>query len=358
MKPLVISTAIGTGDGGAGASGGAGTGSASGAGTGRPRRSVLVEKHNVEKHTLLYIGPRCVVCVSTSECASAMRPWLVLGAFAQMTSSQTKYNYPLGRAALGKYSRSQDLEDLALYEQFFTGQRDGRFLEMGALDGLALSNTYAYEMAMNWTGVLIEATPAACRRLFRNRPRATNLCTAVSSDYRMITFEEGTYSSTFGSLEDMPPVFAERFHSKKRALHQVPSAPLGQLLRMAGVTHLDLASIDVEGSEVKVLETMDWTIPVRVWCIEWQPPMSPSSLNASIAAIMTSNGYKRLAWAHEYDSARPLDQNQLWVWQQRWTPEFYSWQQYRAQAKVQTRKDMPSSIYAVSPDQRHEHVKA
>ena len=112
----------------------------------------------------------------------------------------------------------------------------------------------------------------------------------------------------------------------------VPSAPLGQLLRSVGVAYLDLFSLDVEGSEVKVLETMDWSIPVRVWCIEWDPKMGREEQNASIARIMTANGYDRQPWAHEADGARPLQQNQLWVWRSAWTPAQYAWHQWDAQA--------------------------
>lgn len=36
----------------------------------------------------------------------------------------------------------------------------------------------------------------------------------------------------------------------------VPSAPLGYLLRAAGVKYIDLLSLDVEGSEKVVLDTM------------------------------------------------------------------------------------------------------
>jgi len=39
-------------------------------------------------------------------------------------------------------------------------------------------------------------------------------------------------------------------------------------LRAVGVDHVDLFSIDVEGSELVVLETMDWSIPVHVVIIE------------------------------------------------------------------------------------------
>src|SRR6516225_8771930 len=48
--------------------------------------------------------------------------------------------------------------------------RNGFFVEAGANDGLAQSNTYWFEQFRGWRGLLIEAVPekaAACRR---NRP--------------------------------------------------------------------------------------------------------------------------------------------------------------------------------------------
>ena len=100
------------------------------------------------------------------------------------------YDYPVGRGIFGRSARSQLFEDLALYEQFFVGQRDGFFVEMGALDGIYLSNTFAFEDKLGWSGVLLEANPRACRTLFRNRPRAIKLCTAVSMNHSWLTFQD------------------------------------------------------------------------------------------------------------------------------------------------------------------------
>ena len=56
---------------------------------------------------------------------------------------------------------------------------------------------------------------------------------------------------------------------------------------------VDLFSLDVEGSELRVLQTMDWSIPVRVWCIEVQPERRTE---LAIAAIMQRHGYRREHW--------------------------------------------------------------
>ncbi len=38
-------------------------------------------------------------------------------------------------------------------------QKNGFFIECGANDGMFLSNTYKFEKADDWTGLLIEANP-------------------------------------------------------------------------------------------------------------------------------------------------------------------------------------------------------
>ena len=75
----------------------------------------------------------------------------------------------------------------------------------------------------------------------------------------------------------------------------------------------------------QVLATMDWSLPVRVWCIEWEQGIAPVSTNRSIAHIMSRHGYAREPWAHEDKGLHPLGQNQLWVRQDEWNPTSYRW---------------------------------
>ena len=262
------------------------------------------------------------------------------------------YKYPIARAALAHAgtrgactawqdgacsSYAQSHEDLAVYEQFYANassppEAPGVFVEMGALDGVTLSNTLAFERSgMNWTGVLIEANPALCEDLRAHRSRAsTTLCTGVSGDFRTVWFERGMYTSTFAASEVV--VDARKSGVRPNLIRRrgppigVASAPLGYLLRSVGVKYVDFFSLDVEGSEALALATMDWTIPVRVWCIEWEKKVAPASTNQSIAEIMTRNGYERRRWEHEDDGDRSLTpHNQLWVRTAPWEPATYSW---------------------------------
>ena len=163
--------------------------------------------------------------------AVAKRPWTtgLASAAVLMALLHTTVFSPHRRfraAALSQFG-----EDKALNAQFFQGETGGVFVEMGALDGRRFSNTFAFEDALGWSGVLIEANPASCRKLFENRPRPTtrNLCTAVASDSAPITFSTGKDPAVFASkaqLQNMSQEYKSIFHKVKTEV-TVPSAPLG-----------------------------------------------------------------------------------------------------------------------------------
>ena len=228
---------------------------------------------------------------------------------------------------LGFYSGSQNGEDVALHTQFFDDNEPATFVEMGALDGLKYSNTLAFERALNWRGVLIEANPAMCELLFyttaHNRTRSQPLCTGVSKNYSRLQMEKGAFLSTYGEVNEMDSLHL-KFHQRIGRYQQdfVPSAPLGQLLRMAGLASIDLFSLDVEGSELKVLNTHDWSLPVRVWCIEVNHERLPA-----IDELLTSKGYRHTPW--QATGNYSLAGSELWVWPGQWTPAKYKWKQYR-----------------------------
>ena len=70
------------------------------------------------------------------------------------------------------FYRSQHEEDEILLE-WFKNICNGRYLEMGALNGLTFSNSYLFAKAMQWTGLLIEASPRHYAKLVHHRPEST-----------------------------------------------------------------------------------------------------------------------------------------------------------------------------------------
>ena len=67
-----------------------------------------------------------------------------------------------------------------------------------------------------------------------------------------------------GVISEMTDEHYRAYVTNESTVVRVPCTGLGKLLRQAGVTKVDLLSLDVEGAELTVLNTMDWDIPVRV----------------------------------------------------------------------------------------------
>jgi FkbM family methyltransferase len=280
---------------------------------------------------------------SAEEARRRLREALTNDSEAAAVPDTLRDSFPRAAGALGRWRKSQFDEDLALYEQFFSSEdsNPGFFVEMGALDGVLHSNTYALEKA-GWRGVLLEANPRSCARLFANRPLAVTLCTAVATSLGFVEFETGSYDAVFAQKSAMSPQYRAQWHpspdayqpkvrgfrSNSQRTVRVPTAPLGQLLRAVGVAKIDLFSLDVEGAEADILEAFDWTIPVHVWCIEAADEVSASGRNR-VAELMMRHGYRRVAWAHVHGDERSKirrELNQLWV-HPNWQPKNYAWHQ-------------------------------
>jgi hypothetical protein len=86
----------------------------------------------------------------------------------------------------GDSYRSQNGEDRWL-DAHFGAKRAGFFVEVGAYDGVNLSNTYHFEQC-GWTGVLVEPDPDMAERCRRDRPRSVTFQCAAGDSASEISF--------------------------------------------------------------------------------------------------------------------------------------------------------------------------
>ena len=242
----------------------------------------------------------------------------------------------LGRRTLGNALRSYHGQDAALYEMFFQGRRNGTYVEMTAGDGVAASNTFAFEHALDWSGVLIEPNPISCAALRRNRPRSHCLCTAVSHDYGVVEYRTD-------AEEEL------RKYRNGGGKVRVPSAPLGFLLRTAGIDAIDLFSLraDDGGSALHALLSFDWSVPVRVWNIA-SPPGSADE--GRLVDLLAFHGYRQTLWPHHAGAANfdklfylPSGAEKLWPDEQHgeWPPPNARWRPWVAPSSWN--KDAPAA---------------
>ena len=154
------------------------------------------------------------------------------------------------------FFRAQHGEDRILAQELRGGTP--YFVEVGSYNGESYSNTYYFEKALNWTGVLIEADPALHRKgeLIRPGSQSVNSAVVAPGSPPTVSFEvvEGCQwvsslsvsSSMLKRIEDIPTQITRV---------TVPAETLDHILeRMNAPVGFGLLSIDVEGFEWPVLQ--------------------------------------------------------------------------------------------------------
>lgn len=166
-----------------------------------------------------------------------------------------------------RYSRPA-LGDLDRQLQRHVPGRDGVFVEAGANDGFTQSNTYFLERFRDWRGVLIEPLPELVERCRRERPLARVFqCALVGPEHRdpkVRMHDANLMSLVVGAQKSAE---AERRHLRRAAEVQqievrqveVPARTLSDVLDEAGLSRIDLLSLDVEGFELQALSGLDLT---------------------------------------------------------------------------------------------------
>jgi len=199
----------------------------------------------------------------------------------------------------GAESWSQKSEDVHLYNNYFCGRRNGTYVEMGALDGVHLSNTKFFEDHMGWKGALIEASPPSAQELRKNRNSRNSIFgeAVCAKGVGHLDFLVGDTPATNSVSGSMPDSWVDHFsHDNKPKKVSVPCRPVGEMLKEmlkhTGANSIDFFSLDVEGNELMVLETMDWSVKVGLWFIEHSGGRTWSK--EDLTKEMESHGYKLL----------------------------------------------------------------
>jgi FkbM family methyltransferase len=180
----------------------------------------------------------------------------------QLTSLSRAASRAEARARLPAVAASTDChaqhgEEFFIWELLgFKAQ--GTFIEIGAYDGVSLSNSLFFER-LGWKGVLVEAHPELARRCRENRPGATVVHAALgpvdggSVRFSMVRGDTGLDTLSFVSTTEQ---HRNRIRARGGDIEQVevPSRTLRSVVAEIGLGDVDWMSVDVEGSEIAVLE--------------------------------------------------------------------------------------------------------
>lgn len=163
-----------------------------------------------------------------------------------------------------RYSQNNE-QDVIL--QYF-GNRKGFFLDIGANDGITLSNTYALQLQL-WSGVLVEPSEEAFNRII-TYPSVHKYNVAIGTEDGHCTFHEMGNHLNAGDVSLLSTI-------KKTELKRWPGVEFKErmtevwtyktLLKHSRYKFFDFISIDAEGVDYEILEQIDLRYTDMV-CIE------------------------------------------------------------------------------------------
>lgn len=143
-------------------------------------------------------------------------------------------------------------------DKLLSGRRGGFFIECGAADGEMYSNSLFFELERNWTGLLIEANTDFHSVLLEKNRRAYVLQACLSTERRPVTVRMQPAGVLGGIAAKMHQSHLASIATKKKPEVAVLCFPLNAIMAALNVFHVDYLSLDVEGPELEILQTVDW----------------------------------------------------------------------------------------------------
>ncbi len=166
-------------------------------------------------------------------------------------------------------------QDLFVAE-LLNSKRQGVFVDIGANDGVSISNTLYFEKELDWSGIAIEPMPRIFEQLTQNRKCHTvNGCIATTSGTAKFVEIVGG-SNMLSTLEsNNAGLTARRIRKNLKRTNSVAHTievscfTYADVLKKFGLNHVDFLSVDTEGGELAILESIDFdATPVSIISVE------------------------------------------------------------------------------------------
>ena len=194
---------------------------------------------------------------------------------------------------LPKSQRSRFFEDKIIYDTFFKpnaaqvtkqlqAAQYGTYVELGAFNGREESNTIFFDECLAWDGLLIEANSESYKKVIENRPNAVKMSFSPTcldeKDYngKQQTASFYDYPLSNNGMKDL----AQSYVGKNTI--EIPCGSLTPvLLDVFGPNQtISFMSLDVEGAETLVLNTMDFSkLDIHIMMIEVQNSYCPHPMS-------------------------------------------------------------------------------
>jgi FkbM family methyltransferase len=144
----------------------------------------------------------------------------------------------------------QLMQDKIVHEVFFQNLQNGTYVDIGASDGITISNTKFYD-DIGWSGICVEPIPDVYRKLCFNRPNAITVWGAAYNRDGTETFRANTgYTAELSGIESAyDPQHVQRIeyeqqkHGGISEMIEVPTFTITSLLRKHKINKVDYMSM-------------------------------------------------------------------------------------------------------------------
>src|SRR5258707_13645458 len=197
--------------------------------------------------------------------------------------------------ANGDQYKSQYMQDILLDRWLFVGIAGGTFVDIGAHDGVAYSNSFVFEKLRGWRGVCVEPNPTVFAQLAVNRQCTTLNCCVSDAAGTVPFLKISGYSEMLsGMVDKYEPEHRERV---ERELKQfggssevipIQTRTLNDIMAESGFAEITYLSIDTEGSELAILQSIDFKhLFVHAITVEY----NFDHVKTRMISLMRANGF-------------------------------------------------------------------
>ena len=170
---------------------------------------------------------------------------------------------------MGKYS--QNNEDAEVIKYF--GDKVGTFIDIGANDGITLSNSRAL-VELGWTGAFVEPSPTSFNRLKENYKGIDGLyfynyaLGVTNGELEFWDSETHLNQGDHGLLSTLSEDEKMRWKDQKYNKIKVECFRWRTFLNRLKIKQFDFISLDAEGLDLEILNQIDLRGTSCV-CVEW-----------------------------------------------------------------------------------------
>lgn len=159
---------------------------------------------------------------------------------------------------------SQFRQDEIIHQNFFSNKRDGYFVDIGAYDGKTQGSNSLFFEELGWTGVCVEPNPELYNQLIKNRKcKCYNVAldnNIGEMDFILIKGHEAP--NTLGRLIDHRNAndlnIITNNNLRENQTCEVIKVKTEVFENIVESNKIDYLSIDTEGNELRILETIDF----------------------------------------------------------------------------------------------------